>query len=809
MSTKYDFSAIEKKWQKIWDENHTFKASEDYSKPKFYALVEFPYPSGQGLHIGHPRPYTAMDVVSRKRRLEGYNVLFPMGWDAFGLPTENYAIKNHIHPAIVTERNVKHFKEQLKSLGMSFDWDREINTTDPEYYKWTQWIFLQMFKKGLAYKKEMAVNWCTSCKVVLANEEVVGGVCERCGGEVVRKVKSQWMLKITEYAQRLLDDLSEVNYLDKIKATQKNWIGRSTGAEVDFATTAGDTLKIYTTRPDTLFGATYMVISPEHPMLDKWKDLITNNDEIKEYQEKASRKSDFERTEMAKEKTGVEIKGVRAVNPVNDREIPIFISDYVLMSYGTGAIMAVPAHDTRDYDFAKVFNLPIIEVVKGGDIEKEAFTDCATGIMVNSGFLDGLSVEEAKVKIKEWLTETGKGTPKVNYKLRDWVFSRQRYWGEPIPIVHCDKCGYVAIPESELPLRLPDVESYMPTDNGESPLSTLESFINTTCPHCGGPAKRETDTMPQWAGSSWYFLRYCDPHNKNELASKEALDYWMPVDWYNGGMEHTTLHLLYSRFWHKFLYDIGAVNTKEPYMRRTSHGMILGEDPENPGKYIKMSKSRGNVINPDDVVREYGADTLRMYEMFLGDFEKTAPWKTSSIKGCKRFLDKIWSLQDCVIDGDTYRKELEPSFHKAIKKVSEDIESLKFNTAIATMMALLNEISAIGTINKKEYRDLLIMLNPFAPHITEEIYQALGFKGMLNEQEWVKYDESLCVEEMMEIVIQINGKLRSKLTVAVDTDRDEIIAMAENDEKIKEITAGKNIVKKIYVPNKLVNIVVK
>ncbi len=809
MSTKYDFSAIEKKWQKIWDENHTFKASEDYSKPKFYALVEFPYPSGQGLHIGHPRPYTAMDVVSRKRRLEGYNVLFPMGWDAFGLPTENYAIKNHIHPAIVTERNVKHFKEQLKSLGMSFDWDREINTTDPEYYKWTQWIFLQMFKKGLAYKKEMAVNWCTSCKVVLANEEVVGGVCERCGGEVVRKVKSQWMLKITEYAQRLLDDLSEVNYLDKIKATQKNWIGRSTGAEVDFATTAGDTLKIYTTRPDTLFGATYMVISPEHPMLDKWKDLITNNDEIKEYQEKASRKSDFERTEMAKEKTGVEIKGVRAVNPVNDREIPIFISDYVLMSYGTGAIMAVPAHDTRDYDFAKVFNLPIIEVVKGGDIEKEAFTDCATGIMVNSGFLDGLSVEEAKVKIKEWLTETGKGTPKVNYKLRDWVFSRQRYWGEPIPIVHCDKCGYVAIPESELPLRLPDVESYMPTDNGESPLSTLESFINTTCPHCGGPAKRETDTMPQWAGSSWYFLRYCDPHNKNELASKEALDYWMPVDWYNGGMEHTTLHLLYSRFWHKFLYDIGAVNTKEPYMRRTSHGMILGEDPENPGKYIKMSKSRGNVINPDDVVRDYGADTLRMYEMFLGDFEKTAPWKTSSIKGCKRFLDKIWSLQDCVIDGDTYRKELEPSFHKAIKKVSEDIESLKFNTAIATMMALLNEISAIGTINKKEYRDLLIMLNPFAPHITEEIYQALGFKGMLNEQEWVKYDESLCVEEMMEIVIQINGKLRSKLTVAVDTDKDEIIAMAENDEKIKEMTAGKNIVKKIYVPNKLVNIVVK
>ncbi len=805
MNEKYDYTAIEKKWQKYWDEHNTFRAGTDYSKPKFYALVEFPYPSGQGLHIGHPRPYTAMDIVSRKRRLEGYNVLFPMGWDAFGLPTENYAIKNKIHPAIVTEKNIAHFKEQLKMLGLSFDWEREVNTTDPDYYKWTQWIFLQMFKKGLAYKKEMAVNWCTSCKVVLANEEVVGGCCERCGGEVVRKVKSQWMLKITEYAQRLLDDLSEVNYLDKIKSTQVNWIGRSTGAEVDFTSTAGDILTVYTTRPDTLFGATYMVIAPEHPYIEKWADKLENLDEIKEYQEKAARKSDFDRTEMNKEKSGVMLKGVRGINPVNGKEIPIFISDYVLMSYGTGAIMAVPAHDERDHDFAELFNLPIIEVVKGKgdiDVQKEAFTDCATGVLVNSDFLNGLSVEDAKVKIKEWLEENGKGKSKVNFKLRDWVFSRQRYWGEPIPIVHCDKCGYVAVPESELPLTLPDVESYMPTDNGESPLATLDSFINTTCPHCGGPAKRETDTMPQWAGSSWYFLRYCDPKNENELASKEALDYWMPVDWYNGGMEHTTLHLLYSRFWHKFLNDIDVTTTKEPYMKRTSHGMILGEDGQ------KMSKSRGNVINPDDVVRDYGADTLRLYEMFIGDFEKTAPWSPSSIKGCKRFLDRVWSLQDNIIDGSEYRSQLAASFHKTIKKVSEDIESLKFNTAIAAMMSLLNEITAEGSVNRAEFRTLLILLNPFAPHMTEEMFES-NFGEILNEQEWVKYDESLCVENTVEIVVQVNGKIKSRMTVSVDGNKDEILEAAMKDEKVSEAISGKSVIKQIYVPNKLVNFVAK
>ena len=809
MGKSYDFSAIEQKWQKYWDEHETFKAENDYSKPKFYALVEFPYPSGEGLHIGHPRPYTAMDIVSRKRRLEGYNVLFPMGWDAFGLPTENYAIKNKIHPAIVTKNNVARFKKQLKSLGLSFDWSREINTTDKDYFKWTQWIFIQMFKKGLAYKKEMAVNWCTSCKVVLANEEVVGGVCERCGGEVVRKVKSQWMLKITEYAQRLLDDLSEVNYLEKIKSTQTNWIGRSTGAEVDFTATTGDTLTVYTTRPDTLFGATYMVISPEHPYIEKWADKLENMDEIRVYQEAAARKSDFDRTEMNKDKTGVELKGIRAVNPVNNKEIPIFISDYVLMSYGTGAIMAVPAHDTRDYEFAKVFNLPIIEVVKGGDIEKEAFTDCATGIMTNSGFLDGLSVEEAKIKIREWLEENKKGKAKVNYKLRDWVFSRQRYWGEPIPIVKCDKCGYVALPESELPLTLPEVESYMPTDNGESPLSALDSFINTTCPCCGGAAKRETDTMPQWAGSSWYFLRYCDPHNNNELASKEALDYWMPVDWYNGGMEHTTLHLLYSRFWNKFLYDIGAVSCKEPYMKRTSHGMILGKDPENPGKFTKMSKSRGNVVNPDDVVAEYGADTLRLYEMFVGDFEKAAPWQENGIKGCKKFLDRVWALQDMLIDGDEYRKELESSLHKTIKKVSEDIESLKFNTAIASMMALINEIYAAGSINRKELEDFLIMLNPFAPHITEEIYNTVSGGKILDQQSWVKYDEKLCVDETVEIVAQVNGKLKTKLIIPVDMPKDDVLKTALDNPKVAEAVAGKTVVKQIYVPNKLVNFVAK
>ena len=801
--SKYDFTAIEKKWQKYWEEHHTFAAGTDYSKPKFYALVEFPYPSGQGLHIGHPRPYTAMDIVSRKRRLEGYNVLFPMGWDAFGLPTENYAIKNKIHPAIVTKNNIAHFKAQLQSLGLSFDWDREINTTDPEYFKWTQWIFLQMFKKGLAYKKEMSVNWCTSCKVVLANEEVVGGVCERCGGEVIHKVKSQWMLKITEYAQRLLDDLAEVNYLDKIKATQINWIGRSTGAEVDFTTTTGETLTVYTTRPDTLFGATYMVISPEHPYIEKWADKLSNMEEIRAYQEKAARKSDFERTEMAKDKTGVELKGIRAINPVNGREIPIFISDYVLMTYGTGAIMAVPAHDTRDYDFAKVFHLPIIEVVAGGDIEKEAFTDCATGKMVNSGFLDGLSVEEAKVKIKEWLKENGKGHEKVNYKLRDWVFSRQRYWGEPIPIVYCEKCGYVPLPESELPLTLPEVDSYMPTDNGESPLSTLDSFINTTCPHCGGPAKRETDTMPQWAGSSWYYLRYCDPKNKECLASKEALDYWMPVDWYNGGMEHTTLHLLYSRFWHKFLYDIGAVSQKEPYMRRTSHGMILGEDGQ------KMSKSRGNVINPDEVVAQYGADTLRLYEMFIGDFEKTAPWSPSSIRGCKRFLDRVWALQDMLTNGEEYRPETRALMHKTIKKVSEDIENLKFNTAIASMMALINEIYALGSINRAELRTLLLLLNPFAPHMTEEMYEVQNLGGVLNEQKWPTFDPALCVDEMVELVVQINGKVRSKLQVPVDSAQADVLEKAKAEPKIQDALQGKQIVKEIYVQNKLVNFVAK
>ena len=806
----YDFTAIENKWQKYWDEHKTFHAENDYSRPKFYALVEFPYPSGQGLHIGHPRPYTAMDIVSRKRRLQGYNVLFPMGWDAFGLPTENFAIKNKIHPAVVTKNNVARFKAQLKSLGLSFDWDREINTTDPEYFKWTQWIFLKLFNAGLAYKKEMNVNWCTSCKVVLANEEVVNGVCERCGGEVVHKVKSQWMLKITAYAQRLIDDLDSVDYFEKIKTAQKNWIGRSTGAEVEFSTTAGDTLTIYTTRPDTLFGATYMVISPEHPIIEKWADRLQNMDAIREYQAAAARKSDFDRTEMNKDKTGVKLEGVRAVNPVNGTEIPIFISDYVLMTYGTGAIMAVPAHDTRDWEFAKVFNLPIIEVVKGGeDVQKAAFTDCASGVMVNSGFLDGLSVEEAKVKMKEWLTANGKGREKVNYKLRDWVFSRQRYWGEPIPVVNCEKCGWVALPESELPLKLPEVESYMPTDTGESPLSTLESFINTTCPCCGGPAKRETDTMPQWAGSSWYFLRYCDPHNDKELASKEALRYWMPVDWYNGGMEHTTLHLLYSRFWHKFLYDQGIVPCKEPYMKRTSHGMILGKDPERPGEFTKMSKSKGNVVNPDDVVREYGADTLRLYEMFVGDFEKAAPWQENGIKGCKRFLDRVWAMQEKVVPGDEYSDKLRASMHKTIKKVSEDIETLKFNTAIATMMGLLNEIDAAGSLTRADYRTLLILLNPFAPHITEELYQVMGYEGVLNEQKWVEYDEKLCVEDSVEIVVQINGKVKARFSAPVDCAKEELEKLALDLPEVKSFTDGKTIVKKIAVPNKLVNIVVK
>ncbi len=800
---KHEFKEIEPKWQKKWEEAHVFHAENDYTKPKYYALVEFPYPSGQGLHVGHPRSYTALDIVARKRRMQGYNVLYPMGWDAFGLPTENFAIKNHIHPEIVTAQNVAHFKAQLKSLGLSFDWDREINTTDSGYYKWTQWIFLQLFKKGLAYKKEMSVNWCTSCKCVLANEEVVNGVCERCGSEVIHKVKSQWMLKITAYAQRLIDDLSDVNYLERVKTSQINWIGRSTGAEGEFDTTGGDKLLIYTTRPDTLFGATYMVMSPEHPYIEKWADRITNMDAVREYQEVSARKSDFERTEMAKDKTGVRLEGVAAINPVNGKEIPIFISDYVLMSYGTGAIMAVPGHDTRDWEFAKKFGLPIIEVVKGGDVEKEAFTDCATGIMVNSGFLDGLTVEEAKKTIIKWLEEQKKGETKVNYKLRDWVFSRQRYWGEPIPLVNCPKCGWVAIPESELPLRLPEVESYEPTDNGESPLAKLTDWVKTTCPCCGGPAERETDTMPQWAGSSWYFLRYCDPHNVNALAAKEALDYWMPVDWYNGGMEHTTLHLLYSRFWHKFLYDIGVVSCKEPYAKRTSHGMILGENGE------KMSKSRGNVVNPDDVVAQYGADTLRMYEMFIGDFEKTAPWNTSSIKGSKRFLERVAALTDMMTPEEGYSPELEGSFHKMIKKVSEDIEGLKCNTAIAAMMSVLNEIYDKGSVTRGELMTFITLLNPFAPHLTEEINEVLGNREMLARAKWPEYDPAKCVDAAAEIAVQVSGKIKARLMIPTDSTEEAVKALVMADANVQAALAGKTVIKEIYVKGKLYNIVAK
>ena len=800
---KHEFKEIEPKWQKKWEEAHVFHAENDYTKPKYYALVEFPYPSGQGLHVGHPRSYTALDIVARKRRMQGYNVLYPMGWDAFGLPTENFAIKNHIHPEIVTAQNVAHFKAQLKSLGLSFDWDREINTTDPGYYKWTQWIFLQLFKKGLAYKKEMSVNWCTSCKCVLANEEVVNGVCERCGSEVIHKVKSQWMLKITAYAQRLIDDLSDVNYLERVKTSQINWIGRSTGAEVEFDTTGGDKLLIYTTRPDTLFGATYMVMSPEHPYIEKWADRITNMDAVREYQKVSARKSDFERTEMAKDKTGVRLEGVAAINPVNGKEIPIFISDYVLMSYGTGAIMAVPGHDTRDWEFAKKFGLPIIEVVKGGDVEKEAFTDCATGIMVNSGFLDGLTVEEAKKTIIKWLEEQKKGETKVNYKLRDWVFSRQRYWGEPIPLVNCPKCGWVAIPESELPLRLPEVESYEPTDNGESPLAKLTDWVKTTCPCCGGPAERETDTMPQWAGSSWYFLRYCDPHNVNALAAKEALDYWMPVDWYNGGMEHTTLHLLYSRFWHKFLYDIGVVSCKEPYAKRTSHGMILGENGE------KMSKSRGNVVNPDDVVAQYGADTLRMYEMFIGDFEKTAPWNTSSIKGSKRFLERVAALTDMMTPEEGYSPELEGSFHRMIKKVSEDIEGLKCNTAIAAMMSVLNEIYDKGSVTRGELMTFITLLNPFAPHLTEEINEVLGNREMLARAKWPEYDPAKCVDAAVEIAVQVSGKIKARLMIPTDSTEEAVKALVMADANVQAALAGKTVIKEIYVKGKLYNIVAK
>ena len=803
MENFYNYSAIEKKWQDIWDEKQTFAAKNDYTLPKFYGLVEFPYPSGQGLHVGHPRSYTALDIVSRKKRLEGYNVLYPMGWDAFGLPTENFAIKNHIHPSIVTENNIANFKRQLKSLGFSFDWAREVNTTDPSYYKWTQWIFLQLFKKGLAYKSQMAVNWCTSCKCVLANEEVVNGVCERCGSEVVQKEKSQWMLKITEYAEKLLDGLNDVDFIDRVKTQQRNWIGRSYGTQVTFNTNIGDTFDIFTTRADTLFGVTYMVMSPEHPLLSKWADKIKNFDEVKEYQVSASKKSDFERTELAKDKTGVMLQGVTAINPVNNTEIPIFISDYVLISYGTGAIMAVPAHDTRDWEFAKKFNLPIIEVVAGGDdVQAAAFTDCATGTLVNSDFLNGLSVEDAKVKIQEWLTEKGIGSVKTNYKLRDWVFSRQRYWGEPIPVVHCEKCGYVPLPESELPLVLPNVDSYEPTDNGESPLAKMTDWVNTTCPHCGAPAKRETDTMPQWAGSSWYFLRYCDPHNDKELASKEALEYWCPVDWYNGGMEHTTLHLLYSRFWHKFLYDIGVVPNAEPYSKRTSHGMILGENGE------KMSKSRGNVVNPDEIIENYGADTMRVYEMFIGDFEKAAPWSQSSIKGSKRFLDKVWALTNILVEGE-YRKEIEAEIHRTIKKVTEDIEGLKMNTAIAALMSLLNTIQSTGKITRDEFKTFIILLNPFAPHITEELWVNCGFEGMLNETKWPIFDEAKCVDATVEIVVQINGKIKARLNVAADISSADALALAKSTESIQNEISGKTIIKELYVPKKLVNIVVK
>lgn len=801
---KYDHKGIEKKWQDAWEKAGVFHAENNSTKPKYFALVEFPYPSGQGLHVGHPRPYTALDIIARKRRLQGYNVLYPIGWDAFGLPTENYAIKNHIHPAQVTKKNVARFKEQIKSLGISFDWSREINTTDPEYYKWTQWIFLQLFKKGLAYKKEMNVNWCTGCKCVLANEEVVEGVCERCGSPVIHKEKSQWMLKITDYAQKLIDGLDDVDYPDRVKAQQKNWIGRSEGAEVDFQTTAGDVLTVYTTRPDTLFGATYMVISPEHPNIEKWQDKLSNMDAIRDYQAKAARKSEFERAEVAKDKTGVRLEGVAAINPVNGKEIPIFISDYVLMTYGTGAIMAVPAHDNRDWAFARKFGLPVIEVVKGGDVEKEAFTDCATGVMVNSGFLNGLTVEEAKAKIKDYMEEKGFGHKKVNYKLRDWVFARQRYWGEPIPIVHCDKCGYVPLPEDQLPLRLPEVESYEPTDDGESPIAKMTDWVNTTCPHCGGPAKRETDTMPQWAGSSWYFLRYTDPHNDKAFASKEAMDYWLPVDWYNGGMEHTTLHLLYSRFWHKFLYDIGEVPTPEPYAKRTSHGMILGENGE------KMSKSRGNVVNPDDVVAEYGADTLRLYEMFIGDFEKAAPWSTSSMKGCRRFIERYFALQDITVPGDSIRTEMEISFNKTIKKVSEDIENLKFNTAIAALMSLLNEIAASGSITREELRIFTILLDPFAPHVAEEVWAVQQFNDqMACQQAWPDFDESKCKDATVEIAVQVNGKVRARVSVPADVSKEDALAAAKANEKIAGEISGKNLVKEIYVPGKLINLVAK
>ena len=842
----YDYTSVEKKWQDKWAENNTFAAKQDYTLPKFYALVEFPYPSGDGLHVGHPRSYVALDAVARKKRLQGYNVLYPMGWDAFGLPTENFAMQHHIHPEIVTAKNVKRFKGQLQSIGLSFDWNREINTTDPSYYKWTQWIFIQLYKKGLAYKKEMNVNYCTGCKVVLANEEVVNGFCERCGSQVIHKTKSQWMLKITEYAGRLIDDLDEVDFIDRVKTQQKNWIGRSYGAEVNFTATTGEKITVFTTRCDTLFGATYMVLSPEHDLIRAWKEngTIKNVDQVSVYQEEAAKKSDFERTELAKDKTGVRLDGVAAINPVTGKEIPIFISDYVLSTYGTGAIMAVPGHDTRDWEFAKKFGLPIIEVVSGGNVEKEAFTDCETGILVNSGFLNGLSVEDAQKAMFDWLEKEGVGHRQVNYKLRDWVFSRQRYWGEPIPMVYCEKCGWQSIPESELPLLLPEIIDFEPGEGGESPLARHTEWVNTTCPCCGGPAKRETDTMPQWAGSSWYFLRYMDPHNDKALASPEALKYWGPVDWYNGGMEHTTLHLLYSRFWHKFLYDIGVVPYKEPYKKRTSHGMILGMNPrafvnmtkeeqdrlvaehgsveaakkalvEKYGEMaehpiVKMSKSLKNVVNPDEIIREYGADTLRLYEMFIGDFEQAAPWSTNSIKGCKRFLDRIWQLQENLVEGNYYRPELESPFHRTIKKVTNDIDNLKANTAIAALMALVNDITKTGAITIGEYHTLLMLLNPFVPHITEELNERCHLsESELSQQKWPEYEEAKCVDSMLELPVQVNGKLRGRINVPADSDNDTVLAAAKADEKVKSSIEGKTVVKEIVVKNKLVNIVVK
>ena len=803
--TRYDPAQIEAKWQKIWNDEKTFAASEDHSKPKFYALVEFPYPSGQGLHVGHPRSYTALDIVARKKRLQGFNVLYPMGWDAFGLPTENFAMKNHIHPEIVTKNNVARFKAQLQSLGLSFDWDREINTTDPSYYKWTQWIFIQLYKHGLAYKKEMNVNFCTGCKVVLANEEVVNGVCERCGSPVVHRNKSQWMLKITAYADRLVDDLDGLDYPERVVAQQKNWIGRSYGTEVDFDTTAGETLTVYTTRADTLFGATYMVVSPEHAAVDRWirEGLLKNADEVLRYRSEAARKSDFERTELNKDKTGVRLDGVMGINPANGKQIPIFISDYVLASYGTGAIMAVPAHDERDWAFAKAFGLPIVEVVAGGNVQEAAYTDCAAGTLVNSGFLDGMSVPDAIAAMQQRLAEMGKGRKKVNFKLRDWVFSRQRYWGEPIPMVNCPCCGWVPLPEEELPLRLPELKDFEPTDDGESPLSRLTDWVATTCPKCGSPARRETDTMPQWAGSSWYFLRYMDPHNDKAPVSREAVEYWSPVDWYNGGMEHTTLHLLYSRFWHKFLYDIGLVPTKEPYKKRTSHGMILGENGE------KMSKSRGNVVNPDEIVREFGADTLRLYEMFIGDFEKAAPWSSSSIRGCRRFIDRVWAMQDKLLPGDGIRPALEVPVNRTVRKVSDDIEGLKFNTAIAAMMALMNEFDQNGGATRGEYRTLLLLLDPFVPHMAEEIWERLAFGGQLSQAAWPTYDEAKCVESTVEIALQINGKIRDRIRVAADIAAPDAIAAARANEKVAAAVAGMQTVKELYVPGKLVNIVVK